>query len=210
MIRLFAFSLLATFPLLAHTQSVAPVVSVFIPGYPNQTFDASVVAVKAQATTYILNCPPTEDPDNCGLFGPVSYTVRPSTIDIFMDYTTNVLSYTQSVHCTSSDASTIVCTEEDFQIVPATTADVTTFTDFSNIPLTTIINTTVSTVDNSDITMVPITITAGASLISGSIAAPTVTSTPSSSETAKSSNAAAANIARGAFGLGVAAIAVAL
>jgi hypothetical protein len=114
--------------------------SLFIPEADPQSLVASVIAVQDAATTYAIGCPPGTDSNDCGF--PAPWTMIYGS-DFYDAHTTDAGAFTESDHCTLHGTTGAVCTislggsEANGQ------------------------GATTTTLGPSDMTFLPVTITAG-------------------------------------------------
>ncbi|KAJ5935045.1 hypothetical protein N7466_004592 [Penicillium verhagenii] len=154
--------LLATVGLVAAQTSV---VSMFIPFADPQPLAASIVGKSAGTTTYSINCPPGTDSDDCGMGPGLWMTAGPTTTRYSL--TEPDVDFYDNMDCSVGGTTTAVCTE----VVSGTGA---------NDP-----GTDSTTYAPTDITLLPVTITAGPATTS---AASTATESTGSSDSANTSS----------------------
>ncbi|GLI79200.1 hypothetical protein PoHVEF18_007528 [Penicillium ochrochloron] len=80
-------------------------VTLFLPGFDAQSIDAKILGSSSTMTTYLLNCPPGADPNNCGL-PDVGYRVTAggSTVLYTMSYDDETISQSCKLEGTTSAA----------------------------------------------------------------------------------------------------------
>ncbi|KAJ5897084.1 uncharacterized protein N7473_006483 [Penicillium subrubescens] len=78
-------------------------VTLFLPGFDAQSIDAKILGSSSTMTTYLLNCPPGADPNNCGL-PDVGYRVTAggSTVLYTMSYEEETISQSCKLEGTTS------------------------------------------------------------------------------------------------------------
>ncbi|KAJ5369231.1 uncharacterized protein N7496_008991 [Penicillium cataractarum] len=78
-------------------------VTLFLPGFDAQSIDAKILGSSNSMTTYLLNCPPKEDPNSCGL-PDVGYTVTAGASSVIygMSYGDETISQTCKLDGTTS------------------------------------------------------------------------------------------------------------
>ncbi|KIW63808.1 hypothetical protein PV04_08780 [Phialophora macrospora] len=167
------------------------VISVFLPDTDQQTLVGSLVASDATKTTIAFGCPAGEDSSDCGFGGgQVTATFGSSTLV----YSQTFDSLTLGLDCAVTGTTAATCAQT--YIGPAGYLDSDTATDDSltatDASFDTQITTTVTTtaLSASDITFVPITLTAFANNDASSTSAGTGASEGASPTTASSSTAA--------------------
>jgi hypothetical protein len=187
--------------------SGASTLSLFIPGADSQQLVASVVSVKDSTTSLILNCPPGTDSTDCGFPQGLNYVVTGTTaIDAYL---TQDSAYTASVHCNYEVSKSAVCTGSYTESLPAVSG-------VSGSALVTS-GVTSETLDATSVTLMPVTVTSGQSLLAKATTTGTGSSSKGASSGSKTGSAASSTSTGGAgrvgaeaLGLGVAALAAAL
>ncbi|KAJ5437899.1 uncharacterized protein N7458_008897 [Penicillium daleae] len=141
------------------------VVSLFIPDTDPQPLAASLVAQGAGTTTYSINCPPGTDGSDCGMGPGMWYTSGPKTVEWAMSDPAD--GFWGRIVCSMGGTTTAVCTE----MMSGTGA---------NFP-----GTSTGHLAQSDITLIPVTVTAGPT---STASASTTTDLTGSTSTSSSSN----------------------
>ncbi|KAJ5949347.1 hypothetical protein N7454_000931 [Penicillium verhagenii] len=157
--------ILATVGLVAAQTSV---VSMFIPFADPQPLAASIVGESAGTTTYSINCPPGTDSDDCGMGPGLWMTAGPTTTRYSL--TEPDEDFYDNMDCSVGGTTTAVCTE----VVSGTGA---------NDP-----GTDTSTYAPTDITLLPVTITAGPVTTTAASTATESTGSTGSSDSANTSS----------------------
>jgi len=149
----------------------SPTLSLFVPGADNQILLASVVSVKDSTTAFVLNCPPGADPNDCGFPSGLSYTLTGTTaIDAYL---ASAGIYTASVHCSYEVSKSGVCTGSYVEPLALDTASGSVVSFTSGV--------TSETIPGESITLMPVTVTAGQSLLAAATTTGTATSKGASS-----------------------------
>ncbi|KAJ5987739.1 hypothetical protein N7481_002949 [Penicillium waksmanii] len=164
--------LLATAALATAESSV---VSMFIPDVEGTALVASVIAQTAGTTTYSINCPPGTDSSDCGVSPGLFLTSGPKKVE----YSISEGDFYGRMVCSLGGTTTAVCT------------DINSGAD-ANFP-----GTHTTTLASSDITSLPVTITAGATTGAASdtsaSASTTESSTTATSDTTASQTSASSS-----------------
>jgi len=114
-------------------------------GYDDQTIVASIIAVSDSLTTMSLACPTGENQNDCGLAAEQTLTVGSSSYHMYL----SDADFTMTQDCTANTAMTnIVCAESAGGAA-------------ANDP-----GMSTTTYDVTDVAVIPVTVTAGASLLS--------------------------------------------
>ncbi|KAH8799853.1 hypothetical protein F5884DRAFT_838570 [Xylogone sp. PMI_703] len=118
------------------------VVTLYIPGADVQPLAGSIVGSDATATTYVLQCAPGTDSDNCGFDGPFTLTEGPKTaiytLPAVQDENDNIL-FAGYIDCSLAGTTSAVCiqsfggSEANF---PGQTTVTYTGTDVEYMPVT--------------------------------------------------------------------------
>ncbi|KAF3387586.1 hypothetical protein F1880_000729 [Penicillium rolfsii] len=137
------------------------VVSLFIPDTDPQPLAASIVGQNAGTTTYSINCPPGTDGSDCGMGPGMFYTSASKTIEWAMSMPDD--DFSARVVCSMGGTTTAVCTE----MMSGTGA---------NFP-----GTSTSDLAQSEITYLPVTVTAGPTTTASASTTNDVTSSTSTS-----------------------------
>ncbi|MCJ1308463.1 hypothetical protein MMC25_002116 [Agyrium rufum] len=138
-------------------------IQVFIPGFDLQPLVGSIVASDTAATTYAIACSPGTQSDECGVPGTITLTEGPSTLA----YTFSYDSMVAGVSCKLSGTTEADC------LGTASGASVGTDSLLS------------TQLQASEITFIPLTITAGAGVVN-SVAASTTAAASASTNAAAS------------------------
>lgn len=146
------YLLASLLPALALAQSTTTV-SLWVAGADQQSLVASVVAVDATATTYMVTCPSSVSSDDCGFPSPVALTEGANFYAATLTVTEDDASVAVAERCTKTGSSA-VCTDIYTAVGSASAGTVTA--------LTTLTSTSISTLDPSEITSMPVVVTAGA------------------------------------------------
>ncbi|KAJ5749553.1 hypothetical protein N7533_006581 [Penicillium manginii] len=141
------------------------VVSMFIPGVDGNAFVGSIIAQSTGTTTYSINCPAGTDSSDCGVSPGLFLTSGPKKVE----YSISEGNFYGHMICSVGGTTAAVCTEID------SGSD-------ANFP-----GTHTTTLARSEITSLPVTITAGATT---NAASDTSASTTESSTTAASDTTA--------------------
>ncbi|KAJ5777646.1 hypothetical protein N7520_000892 [Penicillium odoratum] len=160
---------LATVGLVAAQTSV---VSMFIPFADPQSLAASIVGQSAGTTTYSINCPPGTDSSDCGMGPGLWLTAGPTTTKYSMSSPEEA--FYDSVVCSVGGTTTAACTE----VLSGTGANW--------------VGTDTETYAQSEITFLPVTVTAGPATVTSvsTTASSTDSSQTSAGQTASSGNTA--------------------
>lgn len=181
------YLLASLLPALALAQSTTTV-SLWVNGADQQSLVASVVAVDATATTYMVTCPSSVSSDDCGFPSPVALTEGANFYAATLTVTEDDASVAVAERCTKTGSSA-VCTDIYTAVGSASAGTVTA--------LTTLTSTSISTLDSSEITSMPVVVTAGAEKLnavssgasSAASSAAAVSAASSGSASARSSGA---------------------
>ncbi|KAJ5589700.1 hypothetical protein N7450_003672 [Penicillium hetheringtonii] len=117
------------------------VTSLFIPDVEGTALVASIISQSAGTTTYSINCPPGTDSSDCGVSPGLILTSGPKVVEWSMSVTGEF--YGRMI-CSLEGTTTGTCTEIDSG-------------SGANFP-----GTHTTTLDSTDITSLPVTVTAGA------------------------------------------------
>ncbi|KAI9927060.1 hypothetical protein ASPWEDRAFT_46539 [Aspergillus wentii DTO 134E9] len=143
------------------------VISMFIPQADPQPLAASIVGNDATATTYSINCPPGTDGSDCGMGLGLTLIAGPTTTKQVMDDPIDDMHWTMI--CSVGGTTTAVCTESASGSA-------------ANFP-----GVSTASYDKSDISLLPVTVTAGSvTSVDATATATTEASTATSATTAKS------------------------
>ncbi|KAJ5413932.1 hypothetical protein N7509_000559 [Penicillium cosmopolitanum] len=149
------------------------VVSMFIPDVEGTALVASVIAQTAGTTTYSINCPPGTDSSDCGVSPGLFLTSGPKKVE----YSISEGDFYGRMICSLGGTTTAVCTDINSGAG-------------ANFP-----GTHTTTLASSDITSLPVTITAGATTgaASDTSASTTESSTTATSDTPASQTSASSS-----------------
>lgn len=155
-------------------------VTLTMPGYDTQPLAASVISADATATTYLINCAPGTNSDDCGIGSSITFTEGPSTAAVTYsaeydndnDAKSSTLAFTGYQQCSLDGSISAVCIES-FGGAEA---------NFPGISTTTYTGT--------DLGIMPVTITAGAAVVATSASSTGSSATMSASITARKSEVA--------------------
>ncbi|KAJ5088385.1 hypothetical protein N7456_012001 [Penicillium angulare] len=161
-------------------------VTLFLPGFDAQSIDAKILGSSKSMTTYMLNCPPHEDSNDCGLPDTgLQVIANPSTVIFTMSEEDETIVETCTVEGTVSAACWAV------EYAASTTATISTEAAIASIPyggFMAVHVTATETGGSSATTGASVSATTAASTASGS----TGTASESTGTASQSSNSASA------------------
>ncbi|KAJ5601414.1 hypothetical protein N7510_010948 [Penicillium lagena] len=104
-------------------------VTLFIPGFDVQSLEGKILGTSGTMTTYLLNCPTSEDPNSCGLPSN-GYAITEGGSSLEMAYTDGP--QTVSQHCKLQGSTHVDCVAS--MISDSSTSALTTGIDIKSMP----------------------------------------------------------------------------